>query len=193
LAAARDTIRMSAGSRAIDGDGRTGCSCDRNGGRCSNSRDERHQIVYPRLYRQPTISFPSVRIETGAATEGLSAWIWVLMKALAGGAAPCTAGSSGEPNSIHSTTSTRVRWPPSGRCVTARLRTGCSAASRGISPRSVLGELQPDSPLLYIAAGGFAPGFEATANASGHPVVLWSLHDLYGSAASGRPKKAAKA
>jgi AAA+ ATPase superfamily predicted ATPase len=50
--------------------------------------------------------------------------------------------------------------------------------------------LEPDAPLLYIAAGGFAPGFEATAKASGHPVVLWSLRELYGSG-SGRAKQAA--
>lgn len=39
--------------------------------------------------------------------------------------------------------------------------------------------LEPAAPLLYVAAAGFAPGFRAAAEASGHPVHCWSLQDLY--------------
>jgi uncharacterized protein len=39
--------------------------------------------------------------------------------------------------------------------------------------------LQPDSPLLYIAAGGFSADFRAEVEASGHPSTCWSLGDLY--------------
>ncbi|HEY0777215.1 MAG TPA: DUF234 domain-containing protein [Gemmatirosa sp.] len=39
--------------------------------------------------------------------------------------------------------------------------------------------LAPESPLLYVAAGGFARGFRAAAEASGHPVLTWALADLY--------------
>jgi hypothetical protein len=39
--------------------------------------------------------------------------------------------------------------------------------------------LEPDSLLLYVAAGGFAPGFQAAAEARGHRVVCWRLEDLY--------------
>lgn len=38
---------------------------------------------------------------------------------------------------------------------------------------------KPESPLLFVAAGGFAPGFQVAARASGHPVTLWTLKDLY--------------
>lgn len=38
---------------------------------------------------------------------------------------------------------------------------------------------EPDAPLLYVAAGGFASGFAEAAKASGHPVALWTLRDLY--------------
>jgi hypothetical protein len=41
------------------------------------------------------------------------------------------------------------------------------------------GALDPSSPLLYVAAEGFAPGFEAAAQASGHTTLSWSLNDLY--------------
>ncbi len=47
--------------------------------------------------------------------------------------------------------------------------------------------LRPEAPLLYVAAGGFVSGFEANALSSGHPVVLWTLRDLY--AASMRPRR----
>ncbi|MBA3257991.1 MAG: hypothetical protein H0T68_00820 [Gemmatimonadales bacterium] len=49
--------------------------------------------------------------------------------------------------------------------------------------------VKPGAPLLYVMAGGFAPGFEAAARASGHPVVLWTLRDLYASGPR-RPSKA---
>jgi hypothetical protein len=37
-----------------------------------------------------------------------------------------------------------------------------------------------DAPLLFVAAGGFSSGFQTAAQASGHPVTLWALKDLYG-------------
>ncbi len=40
--------------------------------------------------------------------------------------------------------------------------------------------LNSDALLLYVAAGGFAPGFEAAVEASGHPALCWKLEDLYG-------------
>ncbi len=49
--------------------------------------------------------------------------------------------------------------------------------------------LHAKAPLLYVAAGGFAAGCAEVAESSGHPVVLWSLRDLYGTAA-GRRRKA---
>jgi hypothetical protein len=39
--------------------------------------------------------------------------------------------------------------------------------------------LEPPSPLLYVAAGGFEPGFQERAEADGQPVICWSLEDLY--------------
>ncbi|MEM1128121.1 MAG: ATP-binding protein [Bacteroidota bacterium] len=41
--------------------------------------------------------------------------------------------------------------------------------------------LEPNAPLYYAAAGGFAPDFERIAASSGHPVLCWSLADLYAS------------
>jgi hypothetical protein len=41
--------------------------------------------------------------------------------------------------------------------------------------------LEPESPLLYVAAGGFAEEFEEVASRSGHRVVCWDLKDLYAS------------
>ena len=40
--------------------------------------------------------------------------------------------------------------------------------------------LDPESPLLYVAAGGFTPEFEEAALRSGHQVLTWDLGDLYG-------------
>ncbi|MGH7718541.1 MAG: ATP-binding protein [Gemmatimonadaceae bacterium] len=37
----------------------------------------------------------------------------------------------------------------------------------------------PAAPLFYLAAGGFTPGFHKTARASGHPIIAWSLAELY--------------
>jgi hypothetical protein len=48
--------------------------------------------------------------------------------------------------------------------------------------------VRPEAPLLYVAAGGFASGFEAAAEASGHSVTLWTLRDLYGGGPR-RPRK----
>ena len=39
---------------------------------------------------------------------------------------------------------------------------------------------EPEAPLLFVAAGGFSQGFENAARASGHPITLWALKDLYG-------------
>ncbi|GIV60349.1 MAG: ATPase AAA [Rhodothermaceae bacterium] len=39
--------------------------------------------------------------------------------------------------------------------------------------------LEPDAPLLYVAAGGFSEAFLEAASASGHPVTTWTLEDLY--------------
>lgn len=39
--------------------------------------------------------------------------------------------------------------------------------------------LEPDSLLLYMAGGGFAPRLRAAAEARGHHVVCWRLEDLY--------------
>lgn len=49
--------------------------------------------------------------------------------------------------------------------------------------------LKPDAPLLYIAAGGFTAAFTAAAHASGHPVVMWTLKDLYATPKR-RPRRA---
>ena len=38
---------------------------------------------------------------------------------------------------------------------------------------------QQNSPLLYVAAGGFSPEFRQTATASRATVYLWSLDELY--------------
>ncbi len=39
--------------------------------------------------------------------------------------------------------------------------------------------LEPKSPFYYVAAGGSSAGFRKAAAASGHPLILWSLEDLY--------------
>ncbi|HEX8690802.1 MAG TPA: ATP-binding protein [Longimicrobium sp.] len=39
--------------------------------------------------------------------------------------------------------------------------------------------LDPSAPLFYVAANGFTPGFLKAAQDSGHPLICWSLHDLY--------------
>jgi hypothetical protein len=39
--------------------------------------------------------------------------------------------------------------------------------------------LRSEAPLLYVAASGFTDAFRDQAEASGHPVILWSLEDLY--------------
>ncbi len=39
--------------------------------------------------------------------------------------------------------------------------------------------LEADAPLFYVAAEGFTRTFREEAEASGHPVILWSLEELY--------------
>lgn len=39
--------------------------------------------------------------------------------------------------------------------------------------------MEANSPLLYVAAGGFTEGFEAAVASRGHPAVCWSIEDLY--------------
>lgn len=39
--------------------------------------------------------------------------------------------------------------------------------------------LEPDSPMLFVAAGGFADGFEEAAREDGREVFLWTLDDVY--------------
>ena len=39
--------------------------------------------------------------------------------------------------------------------------------------------LEPAAPLFYVAAGGFTRAFRDEAEASGHPLILWTLDDLY--------------
>lgn len=39
--------------------------------------------------------------------------------------------------------------------------------------------LQAKSPLLYVSTSGFTPDFRAAAEEDRHPLILWSLSDLY--------------
>lgn len=39
--------------------------------------------------------------------------------------------------------------------------------------------LDPEAPILYVAAGGFSAAFRKVAEESGHPVICWTLEDLY--------------
>lgn len=39
--------------------------------------------------------------------------------------------------------------------------------------------LDPHAPLFYVAAGGFTDAFREEVETSGHPLILWSLEDLY--------------
>lgn len=39
--------------------------------------------------------------------------------------------------------------------------------------------LEREAPLFYVAAGGFSPEFRQEVQASEHPVILWSLDELY--------------
>lgn len=39
--------------------------------------------------------------------------------------------------------------------------------------------MEPDSPLLYVSAGGFTSSFRSMAEESGHPVILLNLEDMY--------------
>ncbi len=39
--------------------------------------------------------------------------------------------------------------------------------------------LEPDSPLYYVAAGGFTQAFRSAVARSEHPAVMWSLEDVY--------------
>jgi uncharacterized protein len=49
--------------------------------------------------------------------------------------------------------------------------------------------LEPTSPILYVAAGGFTVDFKQVARACNHPVVLWELDDLYATPRR-RPRRA---
>lgn len=40
--------------------------------------------------------------------------------------------------------------------------------------------LDPSSPMIFVAAGGFAPGFEEAVREEERQVFLWTLADLYG-------------
>lgn len=42
--------------------------------------------------------------------------------------------------------------------------------------------LEPQAPLFYVAAGGFAPGFLEEVDESQHPAICWTLEDLYAAA-----------
>lgn len=39
--------------------------------------------------------------------------------------------------------------------------------------------LEPDAPLLYVAAGGFTAGLREAVETSGHPATCWDLGDVY--------------
>jgi len=39
--------------------------------------------------------------------------------------------------------------------------------------------LEPDAPLFYVAAGGFTSSFHEEVETSGHPVILWTLEEIY--------------
>ena len=40
--------------------------------------------------------------------------------------------------------------------------------------------LSSDAPLIYVSGAGFAPDIAAVTLVSGHPVLNWTLDDLYG-------------
>lgn len=39
--------------------------------------------------------------------------------------------------------------------------------------------LEPKSPMLFVSSGGFKDSFRAAAEDMGHPLILWTLEDLY--------------
>ncbi|HSU14655.1 ATP-binding protein [Longimicrobium sp.] len=39
--------------------------------------------------------------------------------------------------------------------------------------------LEPEAPIFYVAAGGFSAAFREEAGASAHPVILWTIEDVY--------------
>jgi AAA+ ATPase superfamily predicted ATPase len=39
--------------------------------------------------------------------------------------------------------------------------------------------LEPDSPLLFVSAGGFTDSFQRAADELGHPLIAWTLDDLF--------------
>jgi hypothetical protein len=39
--------------------------------------------------------------------------------------------------------------------------------------------LEPGSPLMYVAAGGFSKGFAKAVSECDHPAIRWCLSDLY--------------
>lgn len=42
--------------------------------------------------------------------------------------------------------------------------------------------LMPDAPLLYVTGGALSTDFVARASEDGHPVIAWTLDDLYAGA-----------
>lgn len=48
--------------------------------------------------------------------------------------------------------------------------------------------LAPDAPLLYVTGGAFSEDFVARASEEGHPVVAWTIQDLYAGARGGHPE-----
>lgn len=45
--------------------------------------------------------------------------------------------------------------------------------------------LRPEAPFLYVAAAGFTDEFRQQAGAGGHPLLLWTLEDVYAPGSSG--------
>ncbi len=46
---------------------------------------------------------------------------------------------------------------------------------------------RPDSPVIFVAAGGFEPGFRAAGTAARPETILWDLTDLYAATSAKRP------
>jgi hypothetical protein len=54
--------------------------------------------------------------------------------------------------------------------------------------------VKSDSPVLFVAAGGFQTGFQADASAGRSQAYLWDLDDLYSPSPrdSGRPRRSTR-
>jgi len=73
-----------------------------------------------------------------------------------------------------------IKWnrkPLPAEVLTHHLRMLDRLAATGMSWAHSAREAK--APLLFVAAGGFSSGFQTAAHASGHPVTLWALKDLY--------------